>query len=166
VDAGGSGGAGAGAEIWSGGPASLKVWDLRAGRLLQSLDGAAPLAAVDPPAGAGTGGGTCVVCADPDCLQVGNRAQDTPPQQGQTPLGMTWELDTLCTKVSACGGGRRASPVTLHAWHRSVFCCGGRRSLKPIAYQPHDAHMSHWSRLFPPSRVVAAAGLLLCGVAA
>lgn len=73
VDAGGAGGAGGGPEVWSGGPASLKIWDLRAGRLLRSLDGAAPLTAVDPPAGGafrGPGGGTCVVSADPDCRQV------------------------------------------------------------------------------------------------
>ncbi len=71
------GATGAGRELWSAGPRTLRLWDLRTRRLLRELDGAAPLGAVFPPlalggAGADSGGitGACVVCLDPDGEQV------------------------------------------------------------------------------------------------
>jgi hypothetical protein len=70
VDDAGAGGMGAGTEVWSAGPSTAKIWDLRTGRLLRSLDGAAPLAAVDDPSGNNAAGGISVACCDQDCRQA------------------------------------------------------------------------------------------------
>ena len=77
VDEAGAGGMGAGTEVWSAGPGTAKIWDLRTGRLLRALDGAAPLVAVDCVSGGLASGGISVACCDQDCRQASTPSDST-----------------------------------------------------------------------------------------